>query len=593
MRLRAATLALSALLIGGAGAWTPFAPSPARAQSAEPQPADALVEDVEVRVGPVWFRAKRIEFRGANLPAADLRGLFDTASGESLGGRIAKLTAAEIVIPELVSEASGPGGTQITTYRDVRLRQVRAGQVASMAAAAGVIMAKGSGGSSSGEFARVAIEEVDLGHIAAVFAGRPGPAEMKRVYGAVRVEELKLTDPKGATSRIAGMTARDLKAKPLPAGLAGAMTALAAGSDPKAASPAERRRVFGITADLLESLEIGSFEATGMMVETPADGGSGRIARLAYTGGTKPELRVEGFDAGGADSRVRIASLALGGYSLAPMLTALRDLGASADEEIGPDRLRALIPATGSLRVSDVQISAARQTPGQRPLGPIGVTIGSIETSAEKPVSGLPTEIRLAFRDVAFPLPQNPEDEALKQLARLGYERVEGSIAGELAWTESSSEVALRDLSVRGAEMGSVAVRGVLGNVSRDAFSPDSAVAAVAWVGASLRSLDVTIENGGLAERLLRLNARDQGRTPDDLRREYGLAAALGIPAMLGASPASRTLAQAVSRFVAKPGRLTVNVRAKAAAGLGVADMLAVPDPTAILDQVEISARAE
>jgi hypothetical protein len=590
MRLRAATLALSALLIGSAGTSLPFASSPALAQ---PQPADAVVEDIEVRLGPAWFRAKRIEFRGANLPAADLRSLFDTSSSESLGERVARLTASEIVIPELLSEASGPGGTQITTYRDVRLRDVRAGQVASMTASGGAIMARGPGGPSSGEFARVAIEEVDLGHIAAVFAGRTEPAEMKRVYGAVRLEELKLTDPKGATSRIAAITARDLKAKPLPTGFAGAMAALAAGSDPKAASPAERRRAFGITADLLDSLEIGSFEATGLRVEAPAEGGSGRIDRLAYTGGAKPEVRLEGFEAGGPESRVRFASLVLGGYSLGPMLTALREIGASADEELGPDRLRALIPATGSLRVSDVQITAARQTPGQPSSTPIGVTIGSLETSAEKPVSGLPTEIRWAFRDVGFPVPAAPEEDALKQLARLGYERIEGTFAGELAWTETSSEVALRDLSLRSAGLGSVAVRGVLGNVSRDAFSPDSAVAAVAWIGASLRSLDVTVENGGLAERLLRLNASDQGRTPDDLRREYGLAAAIGIPAVLGASPGSRTLAQAVSRFVAKPGRLTINARAKNAAGLGVADMLAVPDPTAILDQIEITARAE
>jgi hypothetical protein len=62
---------------------------------------------------------------------------------------------------------------------------------------------------------------------------------------------------------------------------------------------------------------------------------------------------------------------------------------------------------------------------------------------------------------------------------------------------------------------------------------------------------------------------------------------------MLGNSAQAKTLGQAVARFVAKPGRLTISATTKDPAGLGLADVIATPEPAAILNKLEITATAE
>jgi hypothetical protein len=61
---------------------------------------------------------------------------------------------------------------------------------------------------------------------------------------------------------------------------------------------------------------------------------------------------------------------------------------------------------------------------------------------------------------------------------------------------------------------------------------------------------------------------------------------------MLGNTASAKTVGQAVARFIAKPGRLVISARSKDPAGLGISD-LAVPQPAALLEKIEITATAE
>jgi hypothetical protein len=62
---------------------------------------------------------------------------------------------------------------------------------------------------------------------------------------------------------------------------------------------------------------------------------------------------------------------------------------------------------------------------------------------------------------------------------------------------------------------------------------------------------------------------------------------------MLGNSANAKTIGQAVARFVAKPGKLTISARTKDPAGLGVADLGSIGEPGAILEKLEVTATAE
>ncbi|MDB5557498.1 MAG: hypothetical protein JWQ36_432, partial [Enterovirga sp.] len=291
---------------------------------------------------------------------------------------------------------------------------------------------------------------------------------------------------------------------------------------------------------------------------------------------------------GAEDGRVRVATFSIGGISTGAALTAAREL-AGKTAALTPGEIRRLVPTIGSVRLSGIEVDT--KTKGTTATVP--VSLGSLELLADKPVEGIPTDLRLTLRNLSVPVAAAGEDDTAKQLAGLGYNKIEASMTAALGWNEAGQELVIRELSADGAGMGSVRIRGVVGNVPRDAFSADEAMAAIAWVGATARSIDVVVQNTGLFERLLASQAAEKKKTVDELRREYGMTAAVGIPLMLGNSAPAKALGQAVARFIAKPGRLTIEARTRDSGGLGFADFAASPDPTALLEKVEIKATAE
>lgn len=581
-------------LVGGA--------SPARA-------ADVVIENVRLSAGPVVYTAPRAEFRGTSLTKADLTLLFDPASPEPLAARVARLDAAEIVVPEITSEVASPHGPQLTRYRDVVLATVSAGRIASVTAASGTIEANGPEGVSRGTFGRFSLQDLDLALAVSLFTetAPAGPVPLKRLYGAFTLDALALADPAGTLSTVGRLSGRDLSARPVPDSWLGALTILGRTPDLKAASPEDRQRSLRAMADLFGAFALGAVEATDIAFGPKAgedgkdggkDDGKGRIARIAFQGATasrNADVAIEGFEAGSKDVRVRFGTLSFGGISLQPMLDGLRDLGTSAQEEMSPAQMRKLLPLVGGMKLGqlEVEIPSGDMPRLSDPNPMTRIALAEAEIVGGRAVDGVPSDIRIAIRNLTFPISPNPDNDGLKQLAGLGYERFGASASADLGWNEAGQEIALRGISLEGAEMGHVVLRGIVGNVGRDAFSPDSAVASVALLGATAKSLELVLENRGLFERIVAREARRQKRNAEDIRREYGMAAAVGIPAILGSSAGAKLLAQAVARFVAKPGRLTIKARAKQPGGYGVADFSAGPDPASVLAAIELTATAE
>ena len=120
-------------------------------------------------------------------------------------------------------------------------------------------------------------------------------------------------------------------------------------------------------------------------------------------------------------------------------------------------------------------------------------------------------------------------------------------------------------------------------------FSPDTAVAVVALLGATAKRADLTVENTGLFDRYLQQEARKLKKSPEAIRREYGAAAAFAVPLMLGNSEQAKAIGQSVARFIARPARLRIRARARDSGGLGIAQMLGGLDPAALLEKLEIT----
>ena len=112
-------------------------------------------------------------------------------------------------------------------------------------------------------------------------------------------------------------------------------------------------------------------------------------------------------------------------------------------------------------------------------------------------------------------------------------------------------------------------------------------------LSATAKALDLTIQNTGLFERFLAAQAKALSLKPEELRQEYVAASQFGVPAMLGNSPAARAIGAAIGQFVTKPGTLTMTARAKNAAGLGFVDFGLAHTPGAVLDKLDVNARAD
>jgi hypothetical protein len=180
----------------------------------------------------------------------------------------------------------------------------------------------------------------------------------------------------------------------------------------------------------------------------------------------------------------------------------------------------------------------------------------------------------------------------LRKIAGLGYSRVELGSRIDLGWRKTAQELAVNEVSVAANGMGALKLTGLVANVSKDVFAPEPAVAQAAALSALVKSVNISVTDQGLLNRMVADEAKRSGRTPDAVRSEWVTAAGVGIPAALADAPAGRTLGAAVSKFIASPKVL--HISANATNGVGAAElMLFSQDPAAFLKRMDVQASAD
>lgn len=548
------------------------------------------LDDVVVETGLATYRMPKIEVRGSSVGHQQLADIFARTATDPLAPRLAALSAASVIIPELVVEQTAQGNQQTAIYRDIALDRIVDGRVASMTAAGGAITAaKGASGKIDGVFGPIAINDFDLVLMTRLYTDKAGPNEMERklLYSDFSMEKIAFRSESGGAVAIGRIAGRGFKARPTAMPWLDAMRLLGESAALDKLPENERTRLAGALVDILDAFEIGRVELVDLTVDDPAKGapGNGRVGRIAFTGGAMPEVKMEGMEVTTPDVTARIGLAAFSGFSFKPTLEALREsLTKPEDADV-----RRFIPELGTIRIGDVGIDVADEARGR-----IKMAVESFDINTGKPLNGIPTTVRTGLRHIVVTIPSNSEASGLKDLLDLGYTTLNLSFLADGMWNEAGNEFVVKELSAGGVDMGSVAIRGTLGNVTKDLFSVHPAVAQVALLGTTVKTAHLTLEDNGLIERALAHEAQKQGRPAAELRAELGMAAAIAIPAILGSSRSAKELANAIAKFVAKPDRLEISIRTKDPGGLGLADFAATGgEPAAILDRLEITATAE
>ncbi len=572
------------------------------------QAADSFsLENVSFTWTSATYELKSVNLSGVTSSRAEIEALFAAGSNEPMATRFARINAKRIEIPEIKVKVTLPSETQTTTYRNVVMTDIVGGRVASLTAEAVGAEISDKDVTLLTSVGKSSVNDLDLGALANIYESKAKtPSDpLVRIHGAFTAQNLELADTKGLIGfKLARIDGSDFHARPTLDSWAGTEAVLSDLSSKDTLTDEETSRLFTLLADAFSAFQIGQVEATGMEIKNLIPNGepksappsTGRIQRMAYASGSGQQpanLRIEGFEVVEDKSVVKIGTMALTGFSIAPTLEGLKNLQGRKVEELDSATLRTLIPTLGTLRLSGIDIDALSKPENGKQPERTKATIEDFAVTADKPMNGIPTNFRIEQRNATFALPADSSDELVQQLAALGYKSLTSSFTLAADWNEAASEIRLSEVSLQGQEIGRVSLNGLIGNVKKDLFTMDQATAAAAAIDLTAKEALIVVEDEGLLDRYLTQAAKDQKTKPDTLRKLYAGAAPLVLSSMLGNSEQVSTLAEAVSKFIAKPGKLTIEATPKNPSGFGFMDAVLAAEPADALEKLNISAKAE
>jgi hypothetical protein len=204
----------------------------------------------------------------------------------------------------------------------------------------------------------------------------------------------------------------------------------------------------------------------------------------------------------------------------------------------------------------------------------------------------VPSTSRLSLNGLSLPADLLAGAPILGMLPVYGYRDLDLDVAADASLDEKARDLSLREITVTGRDIGTVRVSGTLGGIGPELFSGTLPAATMLMFSGSAKTLELTVENAGLFERFLTAQSKDLSLKPDELRKEYVTASLLGVPIILGNSAAAKGIGAAMGQFVMKPGKLVVHAKAKEPAGIGFIDLGAARSPAAVLDRLDVEAKA-
>ncbi len=554
------------------------------------------LDNVTVAVDTTTYRIPRLVVEGTSLPREGVAALFDQKAAEPLHARLERFSARRITAPEIVVEQRVDKNVSVYTYRNIAIDDLVSGRIAVASAETAAFEVKENGESvGEGQHGRMSVRAVDLAYAARLYGEATAePAELRPLYGNITVENLTFSDDEIASVRMGRMSADEIKARQTNPSWGELSKAIAAADKPDRGSKEDGAKAMRLMAEVFGAMSVGALEVTDIIGTSEEDPDSRlSVSRIAYSGSGAGETRVEGLAVVSDEGSVRLGLMSFSGFSFKPMIDGLVRLAGKSESDISAADMRALVPILGTVRALDLSLDMPSSTEPEnaRRRSRIGIREALIEPGPQR--NGIPTSFRLAVSNLAADLSPGLQDSGLKPLADLGYRAVDLSWAMTAAWREEARELAIDEFAVTGRDMGRLAVKARAGNIGVDVFSPDSAVALVALLGASAQGLELTLHDGGLYERLLAKESRAKRKSPEALRTEYAATATLGIPLALGGSPQARQLGETVGRFLARPGTLRIAATPKDPAGLGVTELMGVDNPMTLLQRVDIKASLE
>lgn len=566
MRRRfAAVLILLVLLVaGGAPAWAA---------------SSFTLDNVTVEGAGTIYRAGRLDVTDSALSRDEMLALLAGSAKGPAPEIVAKVGAARIATPELVTSQTSGGVTQSVTYRDVVFENVVAGRVGRASASGATFTIKGAEtGDMSGQAGAITLSGVDLPVLSHMLVESRATADeaIRTVITSGSVLDFDIDLPGGAHGHVARIELRDAGARALAVPMA-SLVDLAPKPDAPPPSAERKRALSGLFADILTSqslaaltlkdVTVRSSPASATIVKASGFGlegvGGGRIARTTLDG-----LSIAGGQADGT----AVAHVALDGIDLTPLLAA-----AVTDDP----------PARAPLRFERIALDglvAKIAGVGQ----PVSLSVGSAAINAGNWRDLYPHDLGLAVSNLAFDLPT--DDVRARPLLDLGYRRLDLTMVADASYDPAKAELGVKRVALSDPAIGSLDMTGRFSNVGPDLLGSDAEKARSALSAALFRHAALVVNDSGLLARMIEAQARQpKNGSAADVRARWAAGVRAFAMALLADNADRGTVADAAERFIRSGGRLALE--ADAPNGLGVIDVMLSGGLQGMLGKVRLSAR--
>lgn len=546
--------------------------------------ATVAAENIVVESNDATYAIPRIEATGTNLSQSELAGLFDAKSTKPIAERLATLSAAKISISEARVRSKGGAYTGQFVYSGIELTGVDKG-LATEGRMTGISATFMSGDSTTAEATcgPAQITDLDIGRNAMVMTQTAQAVEeLRLLYSSFVTENCRMSFAQTQTHvDIASISLKDVKGRPLLQSW-NSVVDLFKPDEPETDDPdlGEKRRAYLL--DVYASYALGGAEAKDVRITSNQDG-TVVVASLAkmsldkFAASKAGEIRFEDLQVAASGAKVKVASMALHGFDLASFakLAARR-----ADEQI------ARLPTLDEFVIEGLDVDAADP---RADTAHTRFQLAKFTATGNTAADGTPTRLTWTLDHFTAAL-DDPKMASFAEVAALGYDKLDLSSRLTVSFDQDKEELSIEDISLTGKDMGFVKFSGKFINVSKDLFSQDKAAVEAALYSALVKRVEIRVENAGFFDRYVARAAKQEGKSPDQIKRDYVTSVSLAVPAVLDNGPGAKVIAAALAKFVASPR--TFHLVASAPDGLGAADFALLKEPAVLLEKLQVEATA-
>lgn len=610
--------------------------------SAAEAAGSVTLTDIEISSKQFTLRIPRLEVAGDNVDEARLRAIFDKESATPLAKRLIDISVSRATLPELVLIQKTDKAESSSTWKQITITDLKNGVAGAITASGATFATKAGEVNSSGSIGQTAIEQVNLALVARLYteaAANDADRQLQPAYGAFSASDItvKSDDASFAIKRVSG---KDFKARLLNTPLLELTAGIEAVTNPEDLEPKARAAYYGNVADILEAFSFGEATITGMTFDVPDQGSdddgedAGKQADAKgqdaqnkdAKSDDKPAPRVRGEIASlSFGSAVAQGGLSFSGLKVAPvegdhvaigeggisnfavkLADMFRKLSAAAAAGKDDDSaLSSLTPTTGGVTLKNIDVNVASpDAPGER----VKFTVQGFSGSYSDPVNGVPTAVKTSLDRLVIDLPKPKKDDdsedddssvnaTLTKLHAMGYDKLDLSASIDGKWDAATKQLRIGGFSFGAADIGSVRLTGLLGNVSQELFTASEDRRQQLLLASRLKNLSLDVTDSGFAKRFAELQAKEQGDSDaTQVRAGWAALAQMLLPSMIGSSDGAKALTSALGKFIRDSGSLSLSATSRKPDGDPISELVigaASGNPDALFDALDFKATAK